>query len=37
MFYSRTRPEVVAILGAVLILTALWGAWYLDTPGIFLF
>ena len=37
MLYSRTRPEVIAILGIVLIVTALWGAWASKTPGLFPF
>lgn len=36
MFYFRMRPETIAILGIVLIVAALWGAWALQTPGVFL-
>jgi hypothetical protein len=35
MLSSRTRPEVIAILGVVLTVTALWGAWAWQTPGLF--
>jgi hypothetical protein len=35
MFSSRMRPEVIAILGIVLIVAALWGAWAYQTPSLF--
>ena len=36
MFSSRMRPEVIAILGVVLIVAALWGAWAYQTPNLFM-
>jgi len=35
MFSSRMQPAVIAILGVVLILAALWGAWAYQTPSLF--
>jgi len=35
MFSSRIRPEVIAILGVVLVVAALWGAWAYQTPDLF--
>ena len=37
MYSFRTRPEVLAITFVLLVVTALWGAWFLQTPGLFVF
>ena len=31
MYDSRTTPEVVAIYSIILVIAALWGAWFLKT------
>jgi hypothetical protein len=35
MLSFRMRPGAIVILGVILIVTALWGAWALQTPGLF--
>jgi hypothetical protein len=34
MYGSRTRPEILAICGVILVIAALWGAWFVKTPGL---
>jgi hypothetical protein len=35
MFSSRIQPEVIAILGVIVVVAALWGAWAFQTPNLF--
>jgi hypothetical protein len=37
MYSFRTRPEVIAISGVILIIAALWGAWFMQTPSLFVY
>jgi len=37
MYSFRTRPEVIAISGIILIIAALWGAWAVHTPDLFVY
>jgi hypothetical protein len=37
MYSFRTRPEVIAISGVILIIAALWGAWFMQAPGLFMY
>lgn len=37
MYNFRTRPEVIAISGVILIIAALWGAWFLQAPSLFVY
>jgi hypothetical protein len=34
MFNSRARPEILALSGIILVIAALWGAWFVKTPGL---
>jgi hypothetical protein len=34
MYNSRTKPEVLAISCLLLIIAALWGAWFVKAPGL---
>jgi len=34
MYNSRTKPEVLAISCLLLIIAALWGAWFAQAPGL---
>ena len=34
MYNIRTKPEILAISGVVLIIAALWAVWFVQTPGL---